>query len=228
MKENSKKERHFLRKRPLFSSFHNTRVGANGEDAVKNRIFSIGEAARLREAPSYAIYLFRLFRGGSVYSFYRRARSFVLPALFLSRAFRILRLIFRIAETGAVLLLLSSLLLVLLPPFSLVALVFSILAAIDRRRCDRRFAGLFVDRPTVVIFHNEDGRFADLLAAELAARYTVLLVTDFPKQIMHGTPMPLVAAARLRPDGVLVAREHYFFRLRRRILGSCRSLAVLY
>lgn len=228
MKDTGAKEGDIKQKSPFFFSFRDTRVPQNAKKTGEEELCSVTQSATFHQKRSYLSYLVGVFRRGAPYVLYRRARALVYPAILLGRMLRIARLIFRIVETSAVLLLALTLFFVLLPPFLLLSLVLACLTFIENRRADRRFAEFFEGRRVIAFFRSEPSEFFLALAASLAGEYTVLLVTDLPHTFFEKGKGRGILAARKRQDGVLVVREQYWFRLRRRFLPRTAFFATVY
>ena len=176
----------------------------------------------------YLRYLFAVFRGTSPYALWQRARTVFAPAIFLSRAFRVLRWILRILEASALFLFAGALLL-LVTPFALVlSLAFIAAAVLSARRADRRLAQLIRARRVLVIFSPMNGEKGRPLS-DLVAGYTVLAVTPLFSSPDTGTGrFSLFAAAKLREDGVILVREYYYFRLAKKLLHEADFCARVY
>ena len=202
----------------------------SGEEEVDvtARLSAGSRNAELHDSRSYPSYLLQMFRNGTPYALYRRARGIFGPAFFIGRVARIAIRIFAILQTSATLLLAGAFLLLLLPAVALLTLAYAYAAARDRRRCNRRYAALIADRRVLIFFPSLYHNFCDRQAGELSQKYTVLLVTDAPQEYLAGKKMPLSCAARQRADGVLVVREHYYFHLRKTLLLRAAFCAQIY
>lgn len=228
MKRTNKKEGNFSAEKPFFFSFHDTRVRPNAKKASETVLKDSAQTAALHERRSYLSYLWQIFRRGMPYLLFRRARAFFYPALFLGRLFRIAKIVFRIVETSAVLLLVLALFFILFPPLLLLSLAALLLTVLENRQADRRFTHLFEEKNVLAFFRAEPSPFFLSLAASLADRYTVLIVTDLPHTFFDGKSGRGILAARQIEDGVLAVREQYFFRLRRRLLKKAARFVAIY
>lgn len=227
MKGTSKREGSFSVEKPFFFSFHDTRVRPNAKKTGETVLKDNAQTAAFHEGHSYLSYLWQIFRRGTPYLLFRRARAFFYPALFLGRLFRIAKIVFRTVEASAVLLLALTLFFILFPPLLLLVLALLLLTAIENRQADRRFARLFEEKNVLAFFRTEPSPFFLSLAASLADKYTVLIVTDLPHAFFDGRSGRGILAARQIGDGVLAVREQYFFHLRRRLLkNAARFVAI--
>lgn len=227
MRAAEKKEREKPRAFSLLFRFRDTRPSQEAEKTPHAMHRAAARNATLHEARTYFGFLAEHFRRGTPYALYRRIRAFVYPAILIGRIFRIASYVFLVIRASAVLILTVTVLAVLLPPLLLWLLVTALLALHDRLACDRRFAHLIDGRRVLVFLACEAGGFADRAAAGLAQNYTVLLVSDFPSDYLGGARLPTFSAARLRGDGALILREHYYFHLRRRIADRAAFFAVI-
>lgn len=183
------------------------------------------ERAQASAQRGYAAYLVALFRRTSPYALWRRARTAFAPAIFLSRALRILRITLRILEASALFLFAAALLL-FITPFLLLALLLSVLhATLTARRTDRRLAPFLEGQRVLVLFSATAAEAPARALTALSAEYTVLVV--LPLFGGAGKRLSLLSAAR-REGGVILLREHYYFHISRHLLTRAAFLARIW
>lgn len=213
----------------VFSYFKRVKAASpppvNGAEALAKELAAAAEAGAHK---GYFRYLLAAFRGTSPYALWQRARTVFAPAIFLSRAFRVLRWILRILEASALFLFAGALLLLAIPFVLVLTLAFIAAAALSARRADRRLAPLIRARRVLVVFSPLDGEKGRPLSA-LAAEYTVLAVTPLFSSPDTGTGrFSLFEVAKLREDGVILVREYYYFRLAKTLLREAAFCARVY
>ncbi len=186
------------------------------------------EWAKMLSAKSYFSFLKNGVKTGTPYAIWKRMQETFAPALWLGRAVRIFYYVFRVLEASALFVLAAALVLILLPPVLILSLAFSYAAAGDRRRANRRFAPLFRGKRVLAFAQSQGTPYFDRMLASLAEEYTVLLVGDASSTHFDRKTMPLVRAAHLRQDGVLLVRAPYYFYLRRTLLREADFFAAIF
>ena len=198
--------------------------GAVGIEALS---LALGKRAAATARQSYFSYLFAVFRGTSPYALWERARTAFAPAIFLSRAFRVLRWIFRFLETSALFLFAAALVLCATPFFLAALLLFIAVAAVDSRRADRRLSQAICEKRVLVLF--SPPRHGKTPLATLAATYTLLVVVPtFATKCIDGGRFSFLRAAHRQSDGIILIREYYYFHLARTLLPHAAFCARIY
>lgn len=185
-------------------------------DQARKAIEEETARALLYGQPSYLRFLLRVIKDSRSYARYARLRAFFSPTLWVVRIFRWARILFRILELSAVLVVAAAIFLLLLPILLLGLIGFWIAVVRERRRMNRRILPLLVGRRVLVLFG--DGA----IPSSLASQYTVFLVGE-----MDPVRAPAAVAMR-RSDGVILIREHYFFYLRRTLFLRAARVALLF
>jgi hypothetical protein len=174
----------------------------------------------------YLSYLFALFKSTSPYALWQRARTAFAPAIFLSRVFRILRWIFRFIEASALFLVAAAVILLAAPLFLLFLLSVASAAAVSARRTDCKIRPRLEGKRVLIIFSQTAKAAGARPLTALAGDYTVLLVTPLFSAPRAGKGrFHLLSAACFRPDGVILVREYYYFRLARKQLSRAAFCA---
>ncbi len=192
---------------------------------AENLTATLGERAEAAARRSYFSYLIALFRRTSPYALWQRARTAFAPAIFLSRLFRILRIVLRILEASALFLFAAALLLFIAPFVLFAALVAVIAARLTARRTDRRLRPDIEGRRVLVLFSTTASDAPARALASLSGQYTVLAVV--PLFGGAGRRLPLLCAAR-RDGNVILVREYYYFHLARKLLDRAAFSARIY
>ena len=203
--------------------------GKEKQSVAPHKRLELGQTrAELHAAHGYASFLHLAFFHTNTYSLFRRFRTVFAPTLWIGRVLRFLYRAVMILETGTFLLLLSFLLFLFLPMFTLLAAAFVFRAARQRRRENVRLGPLFRGARVLSFFPSERTPFSDAAWADLAKHYTVLLVTDFFSEFSGTQGISPLRPALLRADGVLLVREHYYFYLRRTLLRETAFFAAIF
>lgn len=184
--------------------------------------------AKILSAENYFSFLKNEIKEGTPYATWKRVQETFAPALWLGRAVRIFYYIFRAVEASALFLLAVALVFALLPPVLILSLAFSYAAAGERRRANRRYASLFRGRRVLAFTRTQSTPYFDRMLASLTGEYTVLLVGDAASPHFDRKTMPLVRAAHLRQDGVLLVRTPHYFYLRRTLLREADFFAAIF
>ena len=188
---------------------------------------ALAQSAEEYQTSRYGRYLLAAFRRTSPYVLWQRARDAFAPALFLSRAFRVLRWTLRILEASALFLLLLAVLLIAAPVLLVLLLSFLSASRKSRRHADRILAPCLENRRVLLLFSPLTPATARVFAP-LCSKYTVLLVVPFFPPTDAQTRFPLVHVACRRADGVILVREHYYFHLARHLLGRSAFCARIF
>lgn len=181
-----------------------------------DRMAAAAESAAAHALPSYRRFVIRALKGSTPYALYERLRSAFLPTIWIARVLRIARRVLLVIETSAFLILAAALLILVLPIFLLLALSFFNAALRERRRMNRRLAPRLIGGRVLVCF----GSGAPVAA--LAAKYTVIVVTD---QLPLRHPSTVACCTH---SGLIFVREHYFFYLRRTLLPRASRVALIF
>ncbi len=200
----------------------------NGENpTAQERLSATADHAAAHRAQAYLLYLVRIFRATTPYALYLRARAVFRPTLFVARLFRVVARLFAFLETTALFVVVFAFLLILTPAALLLLLLFTGATVIVRRKFLRRHAVALRGR-VLVFFPLGYTPFLEQTYADLAAHYTVLVVTDRIGDYQSAPrPHPL-APAVCRPDGVILLRGHTYFSFRPYLRHHAASLALIY
>ena len=181
---------------------------------AEERIKQAVNRAAAHALPSYPRFLMQAWKGSTPYALYERLRTLFLPTIWIARLLRIARIVLLTVEASALALLAAALLVVALPAFGIVSFGVLLATLRERRRMNRRLAPFVVGRHVLVLFGE-----AHMLQDD---SYTVLLVCD---QLPTRHPAAVACHA---PGRVILAREHYFFYLRRTLLQKAARVALLF
>lgn len=212
----------------FFRQKQQKRNPANVQAGMVDLAESLAQNAEAYHMPGYGRYLLAAFRRTSPYVLWQRARDAFAPAIFLSRAFRVLRWTLRILEASALLLLLLALLLVATPVLLVLFLSFLSAVLTNRRRTDRILAPRLENKRVLLLFSPVACASVARVFAPLCSEYTILLVVPFFSPSEIAAHFPLSHAAYRRADGVILVREHYYFHLARHLLGRSAFCARIF
>lgn len=166
--------------------------------------------------PSYLRFLLQVLKDSRSYARYTRLRALFSPTLWVVRILRWVRILLRVLETSAVLVVAAAFFVLLFPIFLLLVLGLGIAVVRERQRANRRIRPLLSGRRVLVLFGGT------AIPASLVSQYTVLLVGEMD-------PVRAPASVALhRSDGVILLREHYFFYLRRHLFFHAARVALLF
>ena len=140
---------------------------------------------------------------------------------------RLVTLLFSILETGALVLISSAVLLILLPVFALLGMGCILVAALRSGQMNRKMRTLLANQTVYLLFPTaREQQDAKEEARELAKQATVLIVSPDWFSARATKAGHFYFTATQDQPRIFWVRRYYFFSLKREVLSLCR--AVIY